>query len=195
LGTGKKILLFGLPESGKTTILKTMREGKPPAKNERFPATIDYERTVLISDESEITFFDLGGATAFLDRFTGELSEFIFTGVKVLVFVLDSLKIPEISRAKYYFDLCLKNIEKYSPETSVVIFQHKTDLIPKKLREEVYHTCRDYILTGIKKPVLYYETSIFTCSIVIAMSAVLQQALGYIPNNWRFTSLEEKSRD
>jgi len=195
LGTAKKILLFGLSESGKTTIMKTIIEGKPPVKNERFPATIDYERKVLIFDELEITFFDLGGATAFLDRFTGELSEFIFSGVKVLIFVLDSLKIPEISRAKYYFDLCLKNIEQYSPEASVVIFQHKIDIIPKKLREEVYHTCRDYILTGIKKPVLYYETSLFTCSIVIAMSAVFQQALGYIPNNWRFTFLEEKSRD
>lgn len=190
MGTGKKILLFGLAESGKSTILKAIIEGKPPAKNELSRPTIDYERRVLIFDESEITFFDLGGTTGFLDRFTGELSEFIFSGVKVLIFVLDSIKIPDISRAKYYFDLCLKKIEKYSPETSVVIFQNKIDLIPRKMRKEIYHTCRDYILTGIKKPIQYYETSIFTCSIVIAMSTVFQQALGYIPNNWRFSTLD-----
>ena len=173
--------------------MKTIIDGKPPAKNDRFHATIDYERKVLIIDESEITFFDLGGTTAFLDRFVGELSEFMFSGVKVLIFVLDPLRIPDISRAKYYFDACLKNVDKYSPEASVVIFQHKTDLIPKKMRKEAYRTCKDYILTGIKKPLLYYETSIFTCSIVIAMSAVFQLALGYIPNNWHFSILDEKN--
>ena len=193
LGTAKKIVLFGLAESGKSAIMKTIIEGKPPAKNDLSHATIDYERKELIIDDYELTFFDLGGYTAFLDRFVGELSEFMFSGVKVLIFVLDSIKIPEISRTKYYFDACLKNIEKYSPEASVVIFQHKTDLIQKKLREDVHHTCRDYILSGINKPMLYYETSIFTCSIVIAMSAVFQQALGYIPNNWHFSTLDEKN--
>ena len=55
---------------------------------------------------------------------------------------------PAISRAEYYFDACLKKEDKHNPEASVVIFQHKTDLIPKKMRKEVYHTCRDYIIKG-----------------------------------------------
>lgn len=179
LKKSKKIVLFGLARSGKTTIRKWLFN----ERDKYLHATIDYETHTQIINNTEIEFWDLGGVTAFLDRFVGELAEVIFTGVTTLVFMVDSLKINELSRAKYYLDPCIEKIDQYSPEATVMIFQHKIDLIPKKLREEVCQTIKDYLFKGVKKNILYYETSIYNSSIVVAMCAVYQAALGCIPNN------------
>jgi len=173
-----KVLILGLAESGKSTIIKVVIEGKVPKKNERYKATIDYERKQKVIAGTELTIFDLGGQTAFLDRFTGELSEFIFSGVKALVFVVDSIQITEISRAKYYLDLSLKKLDQYSPESTVFVFQHKTDLIPKKLKAEVGTTIRDYLTTGVSKHIKFYPTTVFSDTIFRAMGEVYAEASG-----------------
>ncbi|MHA2175895.1 MAG: ADP-ribosylation factor-like protein [Candidatus Hodarchaeales archaeon] len=174
-----KVLILGLARSGKSTIINVVNEGKivsPPGDD--YNATIDYERKHKVIAGTELTIFDLGGQTAFLDRFTGELSEFIFGGVKSLVFVVDSIEIKGISRAKYYLDLSLKKIAQYSPEASIFIFQHKADLIPKKMREEVRNTIEEYLGTGLSKKLKYFETSVFSDSIFKAMGEVYADASG-----------------
>ncbi len=173
-----KILILGLARSGKSTIIRVVTEGKIPSKDEAYHATIDYERKQKVIAGTELTIFDLGGQTAFLDRFTGELSEFIFSGVKSLVFVVDSMEIKDISRAKYYLDLSLKKLTQFSPDASVFIFQHKTDLIPKKLRGEVKNTINDYLSSGVTQNIKSYSTSVFTDSIFRAMGDVYAEASG-----------------
>ena len=173
-----KVLILGLARSGKSTIIKVVTEGKIPKKDEEYQATIDYERKHKVIAGTELTIFDLGGQTAFLDRFTGELSEFIFSGVKTLVFVVDSIEIKDISRAKYYLDLSLEKLGQYSPSASVYIFQHKADLVPKNLKEEVRKTIYDYLTAGVSNPVKYYPTSVFSDSIFRAMGDVYAEASG-----------------
>jgi hypothetical protein len=153
-------------------------EGKIPKKDADYHATIDYERKQKVIAGTELTIFDLGGQTAFLDRFTGELSEFIFSGVKTLVFVVDSIEIKDISRAKYYLDLSLKKLTQYSPEATVFVFQHKADLIPTKMREEVRKTIQEYLGAGVTQRFRYFETSVFSDSIFKAMGDVYADASG-----------------
>ncbi|MFX0171291.1 MAG: ADP-ribosylation factor-like protein [Candidatus Hodarchaeota archaeon] len=173
-----KVLILGLARSGKSTIIRVVTEGKIPRKDEDYHATIDYERKQKVIAGTELTIFDLGGQTAFLDRFTGELSEFIFSGVKTLVFVVDSIDIQGISRAKYYLDLSLKKIDQYSPSASIFIFQHKADLVPKNMKGEVRKTINDYLSSGIKHKLKYYETSVFSDTIFQAMGDVYAEASG-----------------
>lgn len=173
-----KVLILGLARSGKSTIIRVVTEGIIPSKDESYHATIDYERKQKVIAGTELTIFDLGGQTAFLDRFTGELSEFIFSGVKTLVFVVDSIEIKDISRAKYYLDLSLKKIDQFSPEASIFIFQHKNDLIPKKLKEEVNKTIKEYISTGVSRQMKFHSTSVFSDSIFRAMGDVYAEASG-----------------
>ena len=178
-----KILFFGLTRAGKTAILYWLFNKVKTASDMPSRPTIDYNRYSQRINDSELTLFDLAGPTAFLDRFMGELAEFIFSGAKTIVFVVDSIDLKDISRVKYYLDLCIKNVERYSPNASIIIFQHKIDLIPDKLRQEVFHTTKDYLLKDIPRIVPYFETTLFSSSIVVAMAAVYQATLGYIPNN------------
>lgn len=52
--------------SGKSTIIRLLKEGRSISKDDRLNATIDYERHIQVIDDTEITLFDLGGAMAFL---------------------------------------------------------------------------------------------------------------------------------
>ena len=173
-----KVIFFGLARSGKSTILRLV-EGKKITKEMYHDATIDYETLkLLVNDETEVTIFDCGGVIAFLDRFTGELAEFLFSGLTTFVFVVDSIQIPEISRAKYYLDRCLEKIEQYCPQAHIFLFQHKVDLIPQKLREEVHQTVKKYLLKGISRDIHYYETTIFQNRIHDVMRAVFETTIG-----------------
>jgi signal recognition particle receptor subunit beta len=133
-------------------------------------------RKKIVIAGKELIIFDLGGQTNFLDRFTTELSDFIFSGVKGLIFVVDSMEIKEISRAKYYLDIALKHLVKYSPNASTYLFQHKTDLIPGKLREEVNKTINDHLLVNTTAEIKYYETSVYDTTILNAMGQVFAEA-------------------
>jgi len=169
-----KVIFFGLARSGKSTILR-MVEGKKFPEDRDFHATIDYETLkFLINDEIEVTIFDCGGATPFLDRFTGELAEFLFSELTTFVFVVDSIDIQGIHRAKFYLDLSLKKIEQYSPNAHIFLFQHKVDLVPQKLQEEVHQTVKEYLLKDIARDIHYYETTIIQNGIDDAMRAVLE---------------------
>ncbi|MHA2202994.1 MAG: ADP-ribosylation factor-like protein [Candidatus Hodarchaeales archaeon] len=181
----KKIVLCGLAQSGKTTIRKWLFN---ELTETNLQATIDYETHTQIIDKTEIVFWDLGGVTAFLDRFVGQdadndISNIIFKEMDTLVYIVDSIEIKDIAQSKKYLNLCLKNTTKYSPMAAIFILQHKIDLIPTKMREEVYHTIKDYLFKDITQHLWYYETSMVNTSIVVAMCAIYQATLGYIPNN------------
>lgn len=179
----KKVVLCGLARSGKTTIRKWLFNELKNVADTTLHATIEYETHKQIINNTEIVFWDLGGVIAFLDRFVGAIAEFIFTGVTTLVFVVDSIEIKDLKRVKYYLNRCIEKTDQFSPQAAVIIFQHRVDLIPPKLREEIYYATKDYLLKSTKKNIPYYETSLFNNSIVVAMCAVYQATLGFIPNN------------
>ncbi|MFX1251419.1 MAG: ADP-ribosylation factor-like protein [Promethearchaeota archaeon] len=159
-----KIILLGLAESGKTTILKVVSEGYIPDKKAPYSATLDYTRKNVSLFGKTLTLFDLGGQKAFLDRFIGELAEFIFSGVKILIFVIDIVEVTRLSLAKYYLDLALKRIKQYSSTAAVYVFLHKTDLIDQTDQKRLTEYCNDiktYLLTELDYPMTFFETSVF----------------------------------
>lgn len=150
--------------------------------------TIDFETHNQWIKDTEIVFWDLAGVDTFFDRFVGrdpenDLSKAIFSEVDTLVYVIDSIEIKDMAQNRMYLKLCLENVTKYSPMAAMFILQHKTDLIPTKMREEVHNTIKDYLFKDIKQNFWYYETSMVNTSIVVAMCAVYHATLGYIPNN------------
>jgi GTPase SAR1 family protein len=101
----EKIVVSGISQVGTTTVAYSLRKGIAPPKSLVRFSTIDYVSTSMTIGKTRIDIFDLGGQKSFQDRFTGELSEYIFSDVSSFIFVVDSVEIKMLSRAKYYFDL------------------------------------------------------------------------------------------
>lgn len=170
-----KIIMIGLSESGKTTIIKVITEGYVPDKKAKYTATLDYERNKLSLMGEKLTFFDLGGQKALLDRFTGELAQFIFSNVKALLFIVDTVDISRMSRAKYYLDLTLKNLNLYSPSAPVYAFLHKIDLFTYEKPEEFQNFTSDikaYLTANIQRSISFFETTVFSDSIYTAFGKI-----------------------
>ncbi|MFX1533204.1 MAG: ADP-ribosylation factor-like protein [Promethearchaeota archaeon] len=173
-----KIILIGLAESGKTTIVKVVTEGYTPDKKAMYKATVNYKRKNTTFLGKKLTLFDLGGQIAFLDRFTGDLAEFIFTNVQTLIFVIDVANAAELSRIKYYFDLTIKLLNHFSPMTPTYVLFHKVDLISKNKVEETTEMMKNYLITNIQHPLTFFTTSVFSESIFNTFKIIINNLTG-----------------
>ncbi|MFX0115972.1 MAG: ADP-ribosylation factor-like protein [Candidatus Hodarchaeota archaeon] len=170
--------MLGLAESGKSTIIRSVVEGKTPRLGERYDATIHYQRTRKVIAGTELVIFDLGGQTRFLDRFTGDLSEFVFSETNVFIFVIEPLKVADFSRAKYYLELSLEKLQRFSPNAQVYVFLHKIDLLPGSLVEKASANIKNYLMSGFAREYKLYETSVFSESIFTAIGEILAEMTG-----------------
>ncbi len=177
--TSKKIVFLGLAESGKSTIIDSVIEGKIPQFGGKYDATINYQRKIKMLCGTELNIFDLGGQTRFLDRFTGDLSEFVFSDVDVFIFVLEPLQVADLSRAKYYLELSIEKLDQFSPKANVHILLHKMDLLPERLVDNVSDYITSYINTEISKYLQFHKTSVFSESIYMVTGKILAQVLDF----------------
>jgi GTPase SAR1 family protein len=173
----KKIVLLGLAESGKSTIIKSVIEGAKTDLGERYSATINYQRKLIHLCGYEISLFDLGGQTRFLDKFTGDLSQFVFSNVDSFIFVIEPLQSAYFSRAKYYFELSLEKLKLFSPEARIAIFLHKIDLIPAQNLNNISQDLKKYLTSEIHSPNQVYNTSVFSESAFEAVGNVISEVL------------------
>ncbi len=173
----KKIVILGLAESGKSTIIKGVLEGEKTDLGERYSATINYQRKMIHLCGLEISIFDLGGQTRFLDKFTGDLSQFVFSNVDSFIFVIEPLQSAYYSRAKFYLELSLEKLKLFSPEAKCFLFLHKTDLIPTHNLDTISQELRIYLTSEITYQIQYYKTSVFSESAFEAIGNVISEVL------------------
>jgi GTPase SAR1 family protein len=168
-----KIILMGLAQSGKTTIIKVAAEGYIPQKNAEYSATMDYRRKTYKLFGKDISLFDLGGQKSFLERFVGDLANFIFANLKILVYVVDITQISELSLCQYYLDLAVQNVKKFSPEAKINIFLHKLDLIDREKKEGYIKDIKEFFHLSEIENVNFYETTVFDESAIEAMEKIV----------------------
>ena len=168
----EKIIIMGLAQSGKTTIVKVTAEGYIPQKKAEYTATLDYKRNTYDLFGTKISMFDLGGQKSFLDRFIGELAEFVFTNVSALIFVIDVSNMDTISLAKYYYDMGKKTLAKYSPKAKTKILLHKIDLIDKSKKDDFLESVKEFL--EYDKADEVFETNVFDQTIFNAMEKIIK---------------------
>lgn len=163
---------MGLAQSGKTTIVKVTAEGMIPQKKADYSATLDYKRNTYTLFGTKVSMFDLGGQKSFLDRFIGELAEFVFTNVSALIFVVDVSNMDTISLAKYYYDMGKKTLKKFSPKAQTKILLHKMDLIDQSKKADFLSSVIEFLEFDKKDEI--FETNVFDQSIFIAMEKIIK---------------------
>ncbi len=164
---------MGLSEAGKTTIRKVVISGKRAEELKKYDATIDFERkTKRIAGES-LVILDIGGQESFLEKYTGEMVEFAFSGVASLIFVIDVADLSRLPKSKFYFDVAIEKLEQYSPNARVFCFLHKKDLIKLDNLQATLNMVKSMISTNISKKMNFYPTSIYDGTVFMAMSEAI----------------------
>jgi predicted regulator of Ras-like GTPase activity (Roadblock/LC7/MglB family) len=169
--------MMGLADAGKSSIQSVVFDGKKPEEVADYPATVNYKRSTKKLIGSTFNIFDCGGQETFLTRHLGKLSEFIFRDVLLFIWVIDVSNFDNVSKSKYYFDLAIKQLHKYSPEANVFCLFHKIDLLLPESREEVIKNIKKFFPTPETFETKYYATSIFQQSLFSAFSDILKKAI------------------
>ncbi|MFW9995304.1 MAG: ADP-ribosylation factor-like protein [Candidatus Odinarchaeota archaeon] len=169
----QKLVMLGLGEAGKSSIKSIVFDGKKTHDVSDYKATSNYIRTSNSFIGSTFSIFDCGGQEVFLTRYVGKLSEFIFSSVKVLVWVIDVGNFEGVSKSKYYFDLAMERLHQYSPEATVYCLFHKIDLLTPDKKTEVVETLKNFFTPFKSFETKYHATNIFDHSIFTAFSDIM----------------------
>ncbi|MFX0171957.1 MAG: ADP-ribosylation factor-like protein [Candidatus Hodarchaeota archaeon] len=136
---GYKILIAGLSEAGKTAVKRIFFLKQKTEDVDSLRATINYERLSVSIHGKPINIVDLGGQKIFLKRFLSSFSPFVFSSVKIFIFLIDVANKTSRNNAVAYFAACHEKLMKYSPNAEVFVFLHKNDLVRNSPNYENIH--------------------------------------------------------
>jgi Ras-related GTP-binding protein A/B len=170
----QKILFMGLGASGKSSIRSVVFEGKSLDDVKDYNATLNYTRSTKNIIDSAFQIFDCGGQESFISVFIGEQAEFIFSGVSILIWVVDVSNFDAVSTSKFYFDHAVTRLSEYSPDAVIFSLFHKMDLLLPDMRKQVSETMIQFFTPDKDIETFYRSTSIYDQSIFSVVGEIIQ---------------------
>ncbi|MFW9992575.1 MAG: ADP-ribosylation factor-like protein [Candidatus Odinarchaeota archaeon] len=165
---GHKILIAGLSEAGKTAVKRVFFMKQKAEDVDNLDATINYERMAFNISDVPVTIIDLGGQRVFIKRFLSGFSPFIFSSVKIFLFVLDVSIRSTRNNAIQYFASCLEKLKKYSPDAKFFVFLHKNDLVRHLPNYESTHAqLKEQFQLESPEKIHFFRTTIYKPETVI----------------------------
>ncbi|MFX0181539.1 MAG: ADP-ribosylation factor-like protein [Candidatus Hodarchaeota archaeon] len=166
---GHKILIAGLSEAGKTAVKRIFFLKQKTEDVDSLRATINYERLSVSIRNTPINIVDLGGQKIFLKRFLSSFSPFVFSSVKIFIFLIDVANKTTRNNAVAYFAACYEKLVKYSPNAEIFVFLHKNDLVINSPNYESIHEQlkEQFQLEFPDSPLRFFRTTIYKPETVI----------------------------
>ncbi|MFX1254447.1 MAG: ADP-ribosylation factor-like protein [Promethearchaeota archaeon] len=165
---GYKILIAGLSEAGKTAVKRIFFMKQKTDDVDALSATINYERMAIPISGVPITIVDLGGQRVFIKRFLGNFSPFIFSAVKVFIYLIDVAAKSTRNNSIEYFKGCIEKLQTYSPDAEFFVFLHKNDLVRDLPNYESIHTqLKEQFQQESSKKIHFLRTTIYRPETVI----------------------------
>ncbi len=131
-------------------------------------ATINYERLAVTVKKTPITIVDLGGQKVFLKRFLNAFSPFVFSNVKIFIFLIDVSNKSTRNNSLQYFSASIEKLRTYSPEADVFVFLHKNDLVISSPNyESIHEQLKEAFQLEYKALLRFFRTTIYTPETVI----------------------------
>ncbi|MHA1805305.1 MAG: ADP-ribosylation factor-like protein [Promethearchaeota archaeon] len=165
---GKKIVIVGPPEAGKTTLRKVFFEGENSVRLLKHALKPTYGiESLILRLKDDVGIFDLAGQEN--KRWLETEDKQVFQNTEVMMVVFDA-KTTDIREIIEFIKKIIQIRNKLSPHAIIFLLMHKIDLIDKKrmeqLRLEVNHAIRNeqqvkLAFTSIKKEYLTQTFSIF----------------------------------
>ncbi|MHA1995066.1 MAG: ADP-ribosylation factor-like protein [Candidatus Hodarchaeales archaeon] len=165
---GYKILIAGLSEAGKTAVKRIFFLKQQTEDVNQLSATINYERLSLTVNDIPVTIVDLGGQKIFLKRFLSGFSPFVFSNVKIFIFLTDVANKTSRNNSIQYFTACLEKLKKFSPAANIFVFLHKNDLIRNSPNyESIHEQLKEQFQIESSNQLKFFRTTIYRPESVI----------------------------
>ncbi|MHA1379543.1 MAG: ADP-ribosylation factor-like protein [Candidatus Helarchaeota archaeon] len=169
----KKIILVGLDNAGKTTILTTMKKEQDSNVYDLKPTkgvNIEEFKTVeaFSTDEISIIIWDFGGQDKYRQEYLREAEKY-FTDIDKAIYVIDIQDKKRFNESFEYLKSILALTKKYNDEEKIdfMVFLHKLD--PSLVNEKEYQDRSKFLKEEVKKlfepfkfEIKIFETSIYT---------------------------------
>lgn len=158
----KKILLVGLDNSGKTSIVMSLKGIKtlPKFSNVK-PSKGEDIQPIKVLD-SEFSIWDLGGQETYRNEYLNNFNKYII-GCSKLIYVFDIQATERYDLALEYFEKIINLLEDNFNTNSIEIsiFLHKNDpdlnVIKPEITREVVDGLKEKIKNRIEKTSFFYQ--------------------------------------
>jgi len=121
---GRKILIAGLDEAGKTSILNVLHENYNLM--DRIKPTIGYQRSSMKILGIPVVTYDLGGQVAFRNNYFSSDSQ-LFVETDSLFFVIDAFAVSRFNEAFDYYKRIIETFKQLDLKPKIVLCIHKVD--------------------------------------------------------------------
>ncbi|MHA2334593.1 MAG: hypothetical protein ACXAEU_21380, partial [Candidatus Hodarchaeales archaeon] len=72
----------------------------------------------------------------------------------------------------------LEKIQLFSPNASIHVFLHKTDLIPRQMVQKISHNVKEYLFSNIYREIEFYETTVFSEALIEIFGSIVSDIVG-----------------
>ncbi|MHA1398884.1 MAG: Rab family GTPase [Candidatus Heimdallarchaeaceae archaeon] len=141
---GFKILIIGLPEAGKSSLIQALIEGiKTEQLKQECKDFYQNEQRIDIYG-CTLQAFDVGKNISLFDDIFSTLQVMAFSNIKALIFVVDITRQEKFETASILFKNAYKTVRGITTEPRFYIFAHKIDLLTKEELDEALKLLSNY---------------------------------------------------
>lgn len=176
----RKILLIGLNNSGKTSIVLSLKGNRNLLSYYSLKPTPGLSINEILTDNATIHIWELGGQQSYIDKYLTDFSPYT-QNVEKLIFVIDVQDISRYEVAIRYFQEIIEKFRDHNSFPEISLFLHKFDPNLVEEKEEKYSdkVLNEKIVNKIAKivatnfPMSVFKTTIYTVFRKTPFTAVL----------------------
>ena len=164
---GKKIIMMGLDNAGKTSIYLSLTEKANLLTYCSVKPTRGLDVKTIIRSDSKYSIWDFGGQKQFRAEYIPKLPEYL-EGSSKIIYVIDIQDQKRYADALEYLEIIISEIKKLKTALKISVFLHKYDkeiedlpeYAPERIEEKLVSKIEDIVGPDLSYGI--FRTSIYT---------------------------------
>ncbi len=163
----KKVLIMGLDNSGKTSILLALKKNTNLMSFLNIKPTRGVETTDFEEQDSIFTIWDLGGQESYREKHLQNMPKYLHLAEKI-IYVVDIQDKERYDLAVEYFGNIMDELKRQKGTSSLSIYLHKFDpnleFIDNSINEQIISNLANRLKEKIPENIqhIIFKTSIYT---------------------------------
>ncbi len=146
----RKIILMGLDNAGKTSIVLSLRGDQNILSYCKLSPTKNHQIVNMEFQNTQFNIWDFGGQKAYRDKHLVNFPEY-FKGCNKLIYVIDVQDVERYEKALDYLKKVTNKVGNHKHDFDYSIFLHKFDPKLKKMRPDITDELIDELINRIRE--------------------------------------------